>query len=350
MTTPLLQVQDLHTWYPLKRGFLARTTGYVRAVDGVSFELAHGETVGLVGESGCGKTTLGRTIIGMEQPHRGSLRLAGDPLHWHAGTSLALRRRIQMVFQDPYSSLNPRLPVIEIVTEAMLHHGLILKNARASEAVRLLREVGLDADALYRYPHEFSGGQRQRISIARALALRPDFVICDEPVSALDVSVRAQVLNLLIDLRQRHGLAYLFISHDLAVVRHIAQRTLVMYLGQLVESGPTTLVLGRPAHPYSRALMAAVPVPFGPRQRKLVLQGDVPSPARPPTGCRFHTRCPHVVDVCRRVVPSLEPSGDIAHLTACHRKHELPPFSVTEVMPANVGPDAGRSRLNPIDP
>jgi oligopeptide/dipeptide ABC transporter ATP-binding protein len=329
MTMPLLQVQDLCLWYPLKRGFLARTRGHVHAVDGVSLDIAPGETVGLVGESGCGKTTLGRTIIGMEQPQRGSLTLAGVPLQWHDATSLALRRRIQMVFQDPYSSLNPRLTVIEIVTEAMLYHGLITKGDRAAEATRLLREVGLDADALYRYPHEFSGGQRQRISIARALALRPELVICDEPVSALDVSVRAQVLNLLIALRQRHGLAYLFISHDLAVVRHIAQRTLVMYLGQLVETGPTDLVLGRPAHPYSRALMAAVPVPFGPRERRLVLQGDVPSPANPPAACRFHTRCPYAIEVCRQVVPPLEPFPDDPHRVACHRKHELPPFSRT---------------------
>lgn len=325
MTTPLLDVRDLHTWYPLKRGFLARTRGHIRAVDGVSFEVGPGETVGLVGESGCGKTTLGRTLIGMEQPRQGSMHLAGEPLHWHAGTPLALRRRVQMVFQDPYSSLNPRMPVIEIVTEAMLYHGLITKEARVAEAGRLLREVGMDPDALYRYPHEFSGGQRQRISIARALALRPELVICDEPVSALDVSVRAQVLNLLIALRERHGLAYLFISHDLAVVRHLAQRTLVMYLGQLVESGPTDLVLRHPAHPYSRALTAAVPRPFGPRQRKLVLQGDVPSPAYPPPGCRFHTRCPHVIDVCRREVPPLEPFQDSTHRVACHRKTKLPP-------------------------
>ena len=333
MTTPLLQVQGLHTWYPLKRGLLARTHGYLRAVDGVSFDVAPGETVGLVGESGCGKTTLGRTIIGMQRPQQGSLRLAGEPLQWHAGTSLALRRRIQMVFQDPYSSLNPRMPVIEIVTEAMLYHGLIASDTRATEAIRLLREVGLDTDALYRYPHEFSGGQRQRISIARALALRPELVICDEPVSALDVSVRAQVLNLLIELRQRHGLAYLFISHDLAVVRHLAQRTLVMYLGQLVESGATALVLGSPAHPYSRALLAAVPIPFGPRQNRLILQGDVPSPAHPPPGCRFHTRCPYVIDACRREAPPLEPFRDNDHLVACHRKDELPSFPDWDAAP-----------------
>ena len=324
MADPLLQVAGLRTWYPLKRGVLARTYGYVHALDGVTFEVARGETVGLVGESGCGKTTLGRTLVGLERPREGTLRLDGQALDWRLHDTQALRRRIQVVFQDPYSSLNPRMTVLELLTEAALQHGLIRKAQCPAEATRLLEEVGLGASALHRYPHEFSGGQRQRISIARALALRPDLVICDEPVSALDVSVRAQVLNLLVALRQRHGLAYLFISHDLAVVRHVAHRTMVMYMGQFVETGPTADVLATPAHPYSRALLAAVPVPFGPRDRKLVLSGDVPSAARPPAGCRFHTRCAYAIDLCRQVPPGLEAFGTPGHRVACHRKHELP--------------------------
>ncbi len=324
MQPQLLQIDGLRTWYPVKGGFWARTHGYVHAVDGVTLEVAPGETVGLVGESGCGKTTLGRTIIGLERPREGTIQLTGKPLDWQSEDGQALRRRVQMVFQDPYSSLNPRLTVVDAVTEGLLHHGLIRPAQRLDEASRLLGEVGLDPDALHRYPHEFSGGQRQRISIARALALHPELVICDEPVSALDVSVRAQVLNLLVDLRTRHGLAYLFISHDLAVVRHLAHRTLVMYMGQLVETGPTATVLNSPGHPYSQALLAAVPVPFGERARKLVLPGDVPSPVNPPLACRFHTRCPYVIDLCRQVVPPLEPFRSPDHCVACHRKQAIP--------------------------
>jgi len=323
--TPLLEARNLATWFPIKRGILARTVGHVRAVDGVSLQIHTGETVGLVGESGCGKTTFGRTVLGLERPRSGELRFRGQPL-WQGPRRdvLPLRRRIQMIFQDPYSSLNPRMTVVEIVTEGLLEHGLISPRQRVEAALRWLGEVGMDASALHRYPHEFSGGQRQRISIARAVALQPDLVICDEAVSALDVSVRAQVLNLLLALRARHNLAYLFISHDLSVVRHITQRVGVMYLGVIVETGPTAVVLDRPLHPYTRALTSAVPVPFAERRTRLVLPGDVPSAAHPPPGCRFHTRCPFAVEACRHIVPQLEPAND-GRLVACLRWADLPP-------------------------
>jgi oligopeptide/dipeptide ABC transporter ATP-binding protein len=327
MTIPLLQVRDLKTWFPIKRGILARTTGHVRAVDGVTFALHAGETVGLVGESGCGKTTLGRTIMGLEPRRAGEIHLDGTPI-WPARHSATLpyRRRMQMIFQDPFSSLNPRLTVLEIITEGLIEHGLIRSRERAGAGARLLQEVGMDPDVLHRYPHEFSGGQRQRLSIARAMALRPDLVICDEPVSALDVSVRAQVLNLLIDLGAAHTLSYLFISHDLGVIRHLCSRVMVMYLGGVVESGPTTGIIDQPVHPYTRALISAVPIPFGNGRQRLILSGEVPSAANPPSGCRFHPRCPFAIPVCSRVAPPLElfqPAAGAAREVACLRKHEL---------------------------
>ncbi len=327
MTPPLLQVNDLKTWFPIRRGILARTTGHVRAVDGVTFDVHAGETVGLVGESGCGKTTLGRTLMGLEPRHAGEIRLAGTPL-WPTrhNDTLPYRRRIQMIFQDPYSSLNPRLTVLEIITEGLLEHGMITARERAAAGARLLREVGMDPGVLHRYPHEFSGGQRQRLSIARAMALRPDLVICDEPVSALDVSVRAQVLNLLIDLGAAHALSYLFISHDLGVIRHLCDRVLVMYLGQVVESGPAGGIIDHPVHPYTRALISAVPVPFGDRRTRMILSGEVPSAANPPSGCRFRTRCPFAIPECAQAVPPLEsfqPATGVTRQVACLRKHEL---------------------------
>ena len=323
--SPLLAVQDLITWFPIKQGVFARTTGHVNAVDGVSFTLSRGESLGLVGESGCGKTTLGRTIMGLEARQSGEVHLDGVPL-WPARhrDTLPLRRRIQMVFQDPYSSLNPRLTIQEIVTEGLLQQGLIKPRERTESARRLLQEVGMEPTVLHRYPHEFSGGQRQRISIARAIAVRPELVICDEAVSALDVSVRAQVLNLLMDLRAAHNLAYLFISHDLGVIRHITDRVLVMYLGMVVETGPTREVLDSPVHPYSRALISAVPVPFGTGRPRLMLPGDIPSSARPPSGCRFHSRCPYATAECARQVPALEPvTPGSFRLVACIRKDEI---------------------------
>jgi oligopeptide/dipeptide ABC transporter ATP-binding protein len=324
--TPLLHIHNLKTWYPIRRGVLARTVGHVRAVDGVSLDIYPGETVGLVGESGCGKSTLARTIMGLESPTSGDIHLDATPLwpHRHSDT-LPLRRRLQMIFQDPYASLNPRMTILDIVTEGLVEHGMIRSCERHVSAVNLLAEVGMEPSVLHRYPHEFSGGQRQRISIARAISLRPDLVICDEAVSALDVSVRAQVLNLLIDLRAAHKLAYLFIAHDLGVVRHIANRVAVMYLGTIVETGPAAEVLDHPSHPYTKALISAIPEPYRDRKQRIVLSGDVPSSARPPEGCRFHTRCPYVQEQCKQTPPPLEPFGPPSsnRTAACFRAKEL---------------------------
>jgi len=322
----LLQIQDLKTWFPIKQGVFDRTIGHIHAVDGISLTIESGETVGLVGESGCGKTTLGRTVMGLDLKKSGTIHLDGIPL-WPARhkDSMPLRRRVQMVFQDPYSSLNPRMTVLEIITEGLIQQRLIRPREREAAAKRLLDEVGMESSGLHRYPHEFSGGQRQRISIARAIAVRPELVICDEAVSALDVSVRAQVLNLLKDLRASHNLAYLFISHDLGVIRHIADRVVVMYLGVVVETGPASEVLDHPAHPYSRALISAVPVPLGEKKRRTILKGDVPSSANPPSGCRFHTRCPYAIEACENQPPPLEAlKPDSPRLVACIRKHEIP--------------------------
>jgi oligopeptide/dipeptide ABC transporter ATP-binding protein len=262
--------------------------------------------------------------MGLESRRAGTINLDGVPLWPHRHDDcLPFRRRLQMIFQDPYSSLNPRLTVLEIVTEGLIEHGLARPSERVEAGTRLLAEVGMDAGVLHRYPHEFSGGQRQRISIARAMAVRPDLVICDEPVSALDVSARAQVLNLLIDLGAAHRLSYLFISHDLGVIRRICGRVVVMYLGVVVESGPAAAILDAPAHPYTRALISAVPVPFGDRRQRIVLSGEVPSAARPPSGCRFHTRCPHARPDCAKTVPVLEPFPTPDRHVACLRKHEL---------------------------
>ncbi len=300
---PLVSIQDLRTWFPIRRVLFSRSRGYVKAVNGVSLDIYPGETVGLVGESGCGKTTLGRTILKLEKASSGRVMYAGhDLLTLNESAMRPFRRQLQMIFQDPYSSLNPRMSVMDIVTEGLKEHSQ-LDATLDTVAARLLQEVGLDAASLLRYPHEFSGGQRQRISIARAISLHPEFIVCDEAVSALDVSIQAQIINLLVDLRQKYDLSYLFISHDLSVIRHISHRVAVMYLGQIVEIGATRDVIDNPKHPYTQALVSAIPIPGKVRKERIVLHGDVPSPANPPAGCPFHTRCPQAMDHCKTVEP-----------------------------------------------
>lgn len=312
----LLEVTDLKTWFPIKRGIFARTVGYIRAVDGVSFYVNKGETLGLVGESGCGKTTLGRTLLRLEEAREGEVAFDGQRLSDLTKRQIReLRQKMQIIFQDPLSSLNPRMNVLDIITEGLLEFKL-LEGKREDHAVRLMLEVGLDAEAIYRYPHEFSGGQRQRINIARAISLRPDFIVCDEPVSALDVSVQAQVINLLMDLRDSYQLSYLFISHDISVVSYIADRTAVMYRGKIVEEGPTFDIINYPKHPYTKALIAAVPVPGIDKSEKLVLtEGErLHSAAQP--GCSFQSLCPEVKDICRREAPQ-EKRADTRRIR-CH--------------------------------
>ncbi len=303
---PLLAVRDLVTWFPIKSGFFRRTVGHVHAVDGVSLSLERGKTLALVGESGCGKTTVGRTILQLLRPTSGSVRFAGAELvGLDERELLPFRRRMQMVFQDPMTALDPRMRVGEIVAEGIEAFGLAGSKSELDDRVRLaLGQVKLSPDHVNRFPHEFSGGQRQRIGIARALAVGPELLVCDEAVSALDVSIQAQVLNLLAELQAELGVAYLFITHDLSVVRHLAHEVAVMYLGQVVEHAPTERLFREPAHPYTRGLLAAVPSadPLAPRISAGVL-GDVPSPAHPPSGCRFHTRCPVRIERCLTEVP-----------------------------------------------
>ncbi len=322
----LLSVQNLVKHFPVTRGMLGRHVSTVRAVNGVSFDLASGETLGLVGESGCGKTTTGRAILRLIQPTSGRVVFDGvDLLGLDAGALRRMRRRMQIVFQDPYSSLNPRMTVGAAVREGLTIHRLA-EGAEADARVRrLLEEVGLRSDHATRYPHEFSGGQRQRIGIARALSVEPDFIVCDEPVSALDVSVQAQVINLLYDLQRARGLTYVFIAHDLSVVAHVATRVAVMYLGRLVELAPAADVYDRPLMPYTKALLSAVPV-ADPRaaSRRIVLKGEVASPAHPPAGCVFHPRCPHPLKdaACTEIVPPLEEKAP-GHWAACIKEPAL---------------------------
>jgi oligopeptide transport system ATP-binding protein len=319
---PLLAVRDVHTTFPIKSKLLQRTIGHVQAVSGVSFELSQGETLGLVGESGSGKSTIARTIIGLTEPAAGEIYFEGrDLATLPVAERTRMRRDIQMIFQDPYSSLNPRRTVRQIVSEPWeINRGIVPEDQWATRVGELLEHVGLNPDHADRYPHQFSGGQCQRIGIARALALRPKMIICDEPVSALDVSIQAQVLNLLSELQDEFGLTYLFIAHDLSVVRHISDRVAVMYLGKIVEMADREELFTQPTHPYTQALLSAVPVPKPwevPDRRRRILAGDTPSPADPPSGCRFRTRCWKAEHVCAVEEPVLEPRRG-GHSSACH--------------------------------
>jgi len=333
MGTPLLEVDGLRMLFPVRGGLFSRRQGWVHAVDGVSFTVPAGQTLGLVGESGCGKTTVGRAVIRICMPSGGTVRFDGKDISLAGrGALKRIRRDLQMIFQDPFDSLDARQTVGEILAEPFVIHRIGRPAERRSEISALLARVGLPAEAMDRYPHEFSGGQRQRIGIARAIALKPRMVICDEPVSALDVSIQSQILNLLLALQEEMGLAYLFIAHDLAVVKHVSDRIAVMYLGKIVESADADALYDRALHPYTRALIAAIPVP-DPRsaRRHRPLGGDVPSPIDPPSGCHFHPRCPMVIDRCRHEVPALLPyssSGEAVHLAACHRAGEGEEFEI----------------------
>lgn len=330
-TTPstLVDVRNLRKYYDIKKGLIPHLVGHVKAVNDVSFTVNRGQTLSLVGESGCGKTTAGRSILRLIEPTSGTVSFDGVDVLGLKGKELrAIRRRMQIIFQDPYSSLNPRFTVSEIIGEATLLHGIAKSRNEAKDiAGNLLDRVGLSSDYVNRYPHEFSGGQRQRIGIARALAVRPEFIVCDEAVSALDVSIQAQILNLLKELQHELNLSYLFIAHDLAVVKHISDRIAVMYLGEIVEEADTDELFARPSHPYTRALLSAIPVPIPKRKRTHIpLTGDVPSPINPPSGCHFRTRCPLASEVCAESKPAhveVQPG----HRVACHhldRIDELP--------------------------
>jgi oligopeptide transport system ATP-binding protein len=318
---PLLQVRDLVKRFPVRSGLLRRITAQVHAVDGVSFDLAAGQTLGVVGESGCGKSTMGRCLLRLIEPTAGQVVFDGTDVTAADGTALrALSRQLQIIFQDPFASLNPRMTVGAIVGEGLVIHGLVKHRGEAAERVaELLGMVGLSKDHMRRYPHEFSGGQRQRIGIARALAVQPRLIVCDEAVSALDVSIQAQVINLLQDLQEQLGLTYVFIAHDLSVVEHASNRVAVMYLGRIVEMADARDLYARPRHPYTESLLSAVPVPDPTvKRQRIVLQGDVPSPINPPAGCHFHTRCPIAQKgLCDRERPELKSVGD-GHVVACH--------------------------------
>jgi len=315
----LLEVKNLKTHFPIKKGLFSKVVGHVKAVDGVTFALKKGEVLALVGESGCGKTTIGRTILNLIPATEGTVAFDGqDVLNADKRTMLALRKKMQIIFQDPFSSLNPRMTVGQLITEGLLIHNIGTSAERKQKAAELLKRVGLNPDYAGRYPHEFSGGQRQRIGIARALALQPEFLVCDEAVSALDVSVQAQVLNLLHDLKKEFNLSYLFIAHNLSVVEHISDRIAVMYLGKIMELTTRDKLFSDAKHPYTKALFSAIPeITPGKRKERILLEGDIPSPSSPPSGCRFHTRCPVATQRCQQDIPELrEISSD--HQVACH--------------------------------
>ena len=317
---PLLDVQGLKKHFPIYKGVFSRVRGHVYAVDGVSFRIGRGETLGLVGESGCGKSTVGRTVLKLLEPTEGRIRLDGEDItELGAADMMPYRQRMQMIFQDPYASLNPRMPASSIVGEPMTIHGVSEGAEREERVEALFERVGLGRRHLDSYPHEFSGGQRQRIGIARALALNPDLIVGDEPVSALDVSIQAQIINLLMDLQDELKLSYLFVAHDLAVVEHISHRVAVMYLGRIVEITDKTSLFDSPLHPYTEALLSAVPMPKARARgrKRVILEGDVPSPINPPSGCHFHSRCPYAMARCRSDVPALR-EVQAGHWAACH--------------------------------
>jgi len=318
--TPLLDVRGLKKHFPIYKGVFSRVGGHVYAVDGVSFHIGHGETLGLVGESGCGKSTVGRTVLKLLEPTEGTIRLEDEDITDLDGVAMMpYRQRMQMIFQDPYASLNPRMPARSIVGEPMQIHGVAEGKEREERVAALFERVGLGSRYMNSYPHEFSGGQRQRIGIARALALNPDLIVGDEPVSALDVSIQAQIINLLMDLQDELNLSYLFVAHDLAVVEHISHRVAVMYLGRIVEITDKTSLFDSPLHPYTEALLSAVPMPKARARgrKRVILEGDVPSPINPPSGCHFHSRCPYAMARCRSDVPMLR-EVQAGHWAACH--------------------------------
>ena len=315
----VLEVKDLKKYYPIKAGFFRKIVGYVKAVDGITFSIPRGTTMGLVGETGCGKTTVGKTVLRLTDKTSGSVHLNDQDIFSLSNKEMqAIRPKIQMVFQDPYSSLSPRMPVSEIIGEAVKVHNIVPQNEFDDYIEHTMEICGLQPYHKSRYPHEFSGGQRQRICIARALALKPDFIVCDEPVSALDVSIQAQIINLLMDLQEQMNLTYLFISHDLSVVEHISNTVGVMYLGNLVEYAPTDDIFSEPLHPYTQALFSAIPISDPDRKMKrIILEGSIPSPANPPEGCKFHTRCSRCMEICKKECPELREIRP-GHICACH--------------------------------
>jgi len=325
----LVQVKDLVKYFPIKRGVMRRTVGHIKAVDGISFDIYKGETLGLVGESGCGKSTAGRSILQLEVPTAGTVQFADRELtKMSKGDLRRARRHMQMIFQDPYASLNPRMTVGNIISEPLAIHGIGDSAARKARVQELLRVVGLNPYFVNRYPHEFSGGQRQRIGVARALATNPSFIVADEPISALDVSIQAQVVNMLDDLKHELGLTYLFIAHDLSMVRYISDRVAVMYLGRIVELSDRNQVYEHPLHPYTQALLSAIPLPDPDKEAKrkrIILEGDVPSPANPPSGCHFHPRCAYATEICRKVDPEFRNLGtdEKPHMVACHHAEKF---------------------------